>query len=158
MSAYDFPYELEYVDSYEATLSEPEIIGPVAEGMRANFYVTGGTLQGPKLNGKLRPVGADWLTVRTDGVAVLDVRATFETDDGALIYVSYSGMIDMGPDGYQNFIDGNPPPPEGVDIRMTPKFQTSHPDYLWLNRAVCVGIGKGYLDQSRVCYDVYQIK
>jgi hypothetical protein len=157
MSAYDFPYELEYVASYEATLSEPEIIGPVAEGMRANFYVTGGTLRGPRLNGKLRPVGADWLTVRTDGVAVLDVRATFETDDGALIYVSYGGMIDMGPDGYRNFIDGNPPPPEGVDIRMTPKFQTSHPDYLWLNRAVCVGIGKGYLDQSRVCYDVYEV-
>ena len=41
---------------------------------------------------------------------------------------------------------------------MTPTFRTSHPDYLWMNRGVFVGIGKAYLDQSRVCYDVYQVK
>lgn len=158
MSGYDFPYTVEQVTSYEATLATPEVIGPVPEGLRVNFYVTGGTLLGPKLKGKLRPVGADWLTIRTDGVAVLDVRATLETDDGALIYCTYDGLIDMGPDGYQNFIDGTPPPPEGIDIRITPSFQTSHPDYLWLNKAVCYGIGKGFLDQNRVCYDVYQIK
>jgi hypothetical protein len=158
MSGYDFPYNLEHVTSYEATLEAPEVIGETAEGYRANYYITGGTVDGPRLKGIVRPVGADWLTLRTDGVLVLDVKATLESHDGALIYVTYGGMIDLGENGYQDFLAGNPPPPEGLDIRMTPTFRTSHPDYLWLNRVVCVGIGKGYLDQSRVCYDVYQIK
>lgn len=158
MSGYDYPYEIEQVTSYEATLADPEIIGPVPEGIRANFFVTGGTLLGPKLKGILRPVGADWLTIRRDGMAILDVRATLETDDGALIYMTYAGMIDMGPDGYENFGGDTPPPPEGLTIHTTPKFQTSHPDYLWINRAVCFGVGRGYLDQNRVCYDIYQVK
>jgi hypothetical protein len=143
MSGYDLPYELEHVTSYDATLEPPEIIGELAEGLRANYYVTGGTVDGPKLKGKLRPVGADWLTLRRDGIIVLDVRAT---------------MIDLGEDGYAGFVAGNPPPPEGLDIRITPKFHCAHPDYLWINRAVCVGIGKAYLDKNRVCYDIYQVK
>jgi hypothetical protein len=50
---------------HNATL-RPEIIGPVAEGLRINFHVTGGEVAGPKLRGILRPVGGDWLTLRTD--------------------------------------------------------------------------------------------
>jgi hypothetical protein len=53
-----------------------------------NLYVTGGKVQGPKVNGKLLPVGGDWLTIRTDGVGILDVRATIETHDAALIYLA----------------------------------------------------------------------
>ncbi len=82
------------------------MIGPVAEGIRANFYALGGEMTGPKLKGKCRAAGGDWLTVRTDGVAILDVRTTLETHDGALIAIAYSGVGDIGPDGYQRFIEG----------------------------------------------------
>jgi hypothetical protein len=35
-------YSLEHIFSYSATLKNPpEIIGPVPEGIRANFYATG---------------------------------------------------------------------------------------------------------------------
>ena len=83
--------------------------------------MTGGELLGPKIKGKIRPVGADWLTVRTDGMGILDVRATAETDDGALIYMYYYGTADLGPDGYQSFLEGAPPPPEGIDLRICPR-------------------------------------
>ncbi len=61
-------------------------------------------MTGPKLRGKMLPGGGDWLTVRTDGVGILDVRATIESDDGALIYLAYTGVGDLGEDGYQNFL------------------------------------------------------
>ena len=154
---YDYPYTLQHVTSYMATLGEPEVIGPVAEGLRLNIYVTGGKAFGPKIKGIIRPVGADWLTVRTDGVSVLDVRATLETDDGALIYSYYTGIADLGPQGYQDFLDGAPPPEQGVDLRIRPRYQTSHPDYLWLNRAFCVGIGKAFLGTGEVSYDIYDV-
>jgi len=154
---YDYPYELVPLTSYRATLGEPEIIGPVAEGFRMNVYVTGGEAFGPRLKGIIRPVGADWLTVRTDGIGILDVRATLETEDGAIIYTYYRGVAELGPDGYQKLLDRAPPAPEGTPLRIQPNYQTAHPDYLWLNRTFCVGWGKAFLDKGEVSYDIYQV-
>lgn len=152
-----FDYRLEHLMSYTATLGAPEIIGPVPEGVRANLYVTGGEVTGPKLFGKFRPVGGDWLTLGTDGIAVLDVRATIETNDGALIYLNSPGVMDLGANGYQEFLRGHPPP-SGTPIRSTPRFQTSHPNYQWLNRLFCVGIGQAFVDRSQVAKDVYAVR
>jgi Protein of unknown function (DUF3237) len=55
------PPTLEHLFSYRAMLGAPEIIGPVPEGIRVNFYVTGGTIDGPRLHGTILPVGGDWL-------------------------------------------------------------------------------------------------
>lgn len=149
-------YRLEHLFSYDAFL-DTELIGPVAEGLRINVYVKRGQISGPKLRGKLRPVGGDWLTVRTDGVGVLDVRATFETEDGALIYTSYTGVADFGEDGYQKFLSGDPPP-SGLPLRVVPRYQTSHADYVWLNRLQCLGIGEAFLERGEVRYDVYAVR
>ena len=102
-------YNLDHLFSYTVLLDEPEVIGPVPEGIRVNFHFTGGEVTGPKVYGKLRPVGADWLTIRTDGVGILEVRATIETQDEALIYSSYTGVGDLGEDGYDKFLQGEPP-------------------------------------------------
>ena len=62
---------------------------------------------------------ADWLTVSDNGtLGCLDVRFTLKTDDGAYIYVEYSGRAEM----------------ETGQIATAPTFQTSHEKYLWLNR------------------------
>lgn len=151
-------YRLEHIFSYSATLATPiEVIGPLPEGLRVNAYVSGGEVSGPKLRGKLRPVGADWLTVRSDGVGMIDVRVTIETHDGALIYVTYTGVLDLGQDGYQKFTRGELPA-SGTPIRTNPRLHTSHPDYLWLNRLHCLGIGQAFLERSEVFYDVYAVR
>jgi hypothetical protein len=155
---YNHKYELEHICSYNVGLQlPPEAIGPVAEGLRLNVYLTGGEVSGPKLRGKVLAVGADWGTVRTDGVFVLDVRATIETHDQALIYTSYSGIIDTGPDGYQMVLGGGLPP-DGTPFRITPRYQTAHPAYQWLNRLVCVGIGEIHPSVPEVRYDIYAIR
>ena len=46
-----------------------------------------------KCEGSIVPFGGDWLTIRANGVGVLDVRASLKTEDGALIYVAYSGIL-----------------------------------------------------------------
>ncbi len=148
-----FDYELEHILSYSVTLDPPEVIGPVPEGIRANFYATGGEVKGPKVYGKFRPVGGDWLTLRTDGVGILDVRATIETGEEALIYVSYTGVGDLGEDGYERFLRGELP--SIVPLRVVPRFLSAHPDYQWLNRLQCLGIGQANLESLEVGYDVY---
>lgn len=154
---FGFEYRLEHIASYSATLQNPpEVVGPVAEGIRVNFYVTGGELSGPNIRGKLRPVGGDWLTIRTDGVGILDVRATLETDDGAVIGVSYTGVANLGEDGYQRFLRQELPPT--VALHTAPRFQTAHPAYQWLNRVQCVGIGQVDMQTLTVRYDVYALR
>jgi hypothetical protein len=131
------------------------VIGPVPEGIRTNFYVTSGEVTGPKIYGKVLSEGGDWLILRTDGVGILDVRATFETQDEALIDVTYRGVGDLGEDGYERFLRGELP--TIVSLRVVPRFQTANPDYQWLNRLQCVGIGEVNLESLEVTYDVYAL-
>jgi len=147
-------YRPEYIFSYTAQVRlPPEVIGPTPDGIRVNFYVTGGEVDGPRLKGIFEPVGGDWILIRRDGVAILGVRATIKTHDGALIYLPYSGVIDFGPDGYDRFLRGDLP--ERASIRAVPRFLTSHPSYLWLNRLQCLNVGDVVLATGVVRYDVY---
>jgi hypothetical protein len=114
-------------------------------------------ISGPRLSGKLRPVGADWLTILRDGIGILDVRAKMETKEGALIYLSYIGTVDLGKTGYEEFLQGKPPA-SGTPIRSSPRFHTSHPDYLWLNRRHCLGIGQAFRERSEVADGVYAVR
>jgi len=132
------------------------MIGPTPEGLRVNVYVTSGEVFGPKLRGRFRPVGGDWLLIRPDGIGVLDVRATMELDDGALVYTTYGGVAELGPDGYAQFMQGKPP--ASADLRIVPRYHTSHADYIWLNRLQCVGIGVVDIEHLRVSYDIYAIR
>lgn len=151
-----FDYAMKHLCSYTATLRQPmEVIGDTPVGLRINVYVTGGEVTGPRLRGRMLPVGGDWLTVRPDGIGVLDVRATMETHDGALIYVTYGGVMDLGADGYQRMLGGNPP--MRTSIQAAPRFLTSHPDYVWLNRLQCLNVGMVDLATSCVSYDTYAV-
>lgn len=152
-----FSYSMEHICSYTATLHTPfEVIGETPLGLRVNAYVSGGEVSGPRMKGRILPVGGDWLTVRSDGVGVLDVRATLQCDDGALVYIGYQGVIELGPDGYARMLAGDPPP--RAPIRAVPRFITSHPDYLWLNRLQCVNIGEADFTTASVSYDVYALR
>jgi hypothetical protein len=150
-------YNLEHIFSYTGTLaSPPEVIGSMPEGIRVNFYSTGGEIKGPRIFGKIRALGGDWVTVRKDGVALLDVRATFETPDHALILVTYPGMVDVGEHGHDQFLRGDLP--TVAQIRTSPRFLTSHPDYVWLNRLHCLGIGEYCAANNEAKYDVYAVR
>jgi len=146
-----YPYHAEHLFTFTASLSPDYEIIKTANKLRTIVYVTGGSVSGPKVFGKVRPVGADWCFVRPDGVLNLDVRLTMETDDGALIYVTYGGTLDYGPNGYEEISRGNYPPASA--IFTTPVLETAHPDYLWLNRLTCFGIGR--TTPEGVQYDVY---
>ena len=74
------------------TVATPQIVGATPIGERRNVPVTGGTFEGKRLRGTIMPGGSDWIVVRADGVWQLDVRLPLQTDDGALINMSYKGF------------------------------------------------------------------
>ncbi|WP_295678980.1 DUF3237 domain-containing protein [uncultured Nevskia sp.] len=151
-----FAYETEYLFSYRASIAPPEVIGPAPGDIRFNFALTGGEISGPKLQGKVRGGGADFATLRSDGVVLVDVRGTLESHDGALIDITYQGMLDLGPDGYANFLAGQMP--AELKVRTAPRFRTAHPAYQWLNRIQCYSIGEADLAKLEIGYDVYALR
>ena len=58
-------------------------------------YVTGGRFEGPRLRGDILPGGGNWSEsgAGPDGAAVgtFDARVVWRPDDGATIYVTYTG-------------------------------------------------------------------
>ena len=57
--------------------------------------VSGGSVIGEGLNGTVKGnAAADWMRTSKDGIASLDVQVVVETDDGALIYITYEGRAD----------------------------------------------------------------
>jgi hypothetical protein len=138
-TTFGLAYSLEYICSFTITL-RPEVIGPLAEGFRVNYHITGGEVNGPKLRGKFRPGGADFVIMHRDGVAVLDIRATIETHDGAVIYEVGSGLAYTSEDAYERTIKRDLPPT--TPLRAAVRFSTAHPGYLWVNRLQFIEIGE----------------
>src|ERR1700740_619255 len=73
-------------------------LGAVPHGIRSVVPVTGGDFEGPRLRGRVLPGGGDWLLLRSDGVLELDLRITLETDDHALVYMTFQGLRHGPPD------------------------------------------------------------
>jgi hypothetical protein len=152
------PFSLEYLASMRIPLQKPEIIGPTPEGLRLNWfwYPKEGSVRGPVLNAKVRLLGGDWMTVRRDGIGVMDVRATLQTDDGAMLYVAYPGYFELGEDGYEKALAGKWP--DKATTRTTPRFHVADPRYLWLNRLPCLGIGEVNMHELAYEYDIYAVR
>ena len=106
-------------------------LGAVPYGVRTFVPVAGGDFEGPRLRGRILPGGGDWLLLRSDGVLELDLRITLETDDHALIYMTFQGMRHGAPDD-----------PARYYFRTVPGFETSAEAYTFLNRIVAVGVGE----------------
>ena len=102
--------------------------------------VTGGSFAGEKLAGSVHNGGADWIT-QVSGHSSLDVRITLETDDGAIIYMTYKGVVARSD--------------SGLYWRVTPMFNTSSEEYDWLNHKVFVGKSKQV--EGKVAYDIFEI-
>src|SRR5882724_10646472 len=82
----------EFLFTVTFTVAPPLHLGTTPLGDRRDVLVTGGDFTGPRLRGRVLPGGSDWIIARPDGALLLDVRATLETDDGALINMTYGGL------------------------------------------------------------------
>ena len=146
---YKFLYDL------HGDLEAPINVGSTPRGIRRIFNVKGGTIEGPKIRGKVLPTGADWVIIRPDKVAELDVRAILQTDDNEIIYTYYRGILNATSEVYDMIQKGEDVDPSEYYFRTTPYFETSSEKYGWLNRIVAVGVGK--LGKNKVSYKVYTI-
>jgi truncated hemoglobin YjbI len=147
-------WDTSFIGSLRAVLRK-ESVGVTPDGLRINWYVTEGTFVGPGLDAIVLPGAADWMRIRQDGIAIVNVHACFQTRDHVRVYGSYGGIFDLGPDGYARALrdEYNRLPP----VVVTPTYATADPRLEWLNRAQCIGVGRVDMTAFRVEFDVYVV-
>jgi hypothetical protein len=148
-------WDTNFLGSLTAVLRK-ELVGAMSDGLRVNWHVTEGTFVGPSLDAVVLPGAADWMHIRQDGIAIVNVQACFETREHVRVYGSYGGVFDLGPDGYTRALrdeyDRLPP------VVVTPRYETADPRLEWLNRAQCIGVGRVDMTALRVEFDVYVLR
>lgn len=137
MSATSLP--VEHLFTITANTALTGVLANCPSGTRVMVDASSGTFEGPKLRGTVKGPGGDWVVVRANGTMALDVRLLLETDDGALIYMTYRGIGTAG----------------GASIRTAPQFETGDERYAWLNDVQAVATGSA--GQGSVTYEVYQL-
>ena len=136
--------ELHPLGRIEAQLAEPVPVGRGPMGSRVVIDVTSVKLTGERINAVLATNdAADWATFSEDGtVAALDVRLTLRTDDGDLIYVEYTGRMNVA---------------TGL-IAVAPTFQTGSERYGWLNGIQAVSAGQVDPESGLLIYTMYEAR
>ena len=136
--------ELEYVCELRVTCDPPMTVGHTSHGERIVIPITGGTFEGPLMQGTVLSGGADYQLVdrernRTELEAIYNIR----TDDGTLIHVRNKGLLCNGPEGFY--------------FRTVPHFEAPEDSkYDWLNRAVFVCVPEGKRDY--ISLKVWKVK
>jgi hypothetical protein len=128
----------------EVELADPLVLTNTPAGIRVIVDVKSFSVEGDRLRATMKgTASADWLTIGPDGTGTVDVRATMETHDGALIFMYYQGRRDFS---------------EGMDapIYSTPKFEAGDERYGWLNKIQAVA--KGTLDGTTLTYEIYELR
>jgi uncharacterized protein DUF3237 len=149
----------EFLFGLEIELNPPQLVGPVLKGTRLISPFKNGLVKSDKINGKLVECSGDWGLIIDSTTFKVDSRATIETDDGALIYITYSGyshsnaktaaLIGAGKGGELS--------PSDYYFRTSVSFETGSPKYAWLNYVVAIGVGR-FPAAGKVAFRIYAIK
>lgn len=131
-------------------------LGRTPYGERRVIGILGGSVRGPKLNGRILPGGADWQIIRTDGTADIKARYIIETDDGARIMVTSEGLRHGPPEVMERLARGDNVDPAHYYFRTVMRFETSNPKVDWLNRILA--LARGQREARAVRLDVYEVE
>jgi hypothetical protein len=140
---------------FRIEVKPPSVIGATPGHDRRIGEITGGSFEGERLSGKILSGGSDWQSLRADGATTLNVRLVMETDDGALIGMTYLGVRHGPKEVLDRIARGEKVSPAEYYMRATPYYETASEKYGWLNRVVSVAYG--HRMAGGAIYQVFEI-
>ena len=140
---------------FQLEVKPPSVIGATPGYDRRVGEIAGGRFEGERLRGRILSGGSDWQSLRSDGTITLNVRLVMETDDGALIGVTYLGMRHGPKEVMDRMARGENVSPSEYYMRATPYYETASEKYGWLNRMVSVACG--HRMPGGAIYQVFEI-
>lgn len=118
-----------------------EILLDVPQNVGQRFIVPdkGGTLQGPKIKAEMVPPSGDWLIPMPDGSMRLDVRQSFKTDDGEILFFQVTGVITTTKEVMDRFGKGEVLTPKDEYFMTAATVTTTSKKYEWLSHTIILG-------------------
>ncbi|HCY14792.1 MAG: hypothetical protein A2Z93_15835 [Curvibacter sp. GWA2_64_110] len=130
------------------------ITGLNSRGKRRIIPITGGTLRGPQLNGRVLAGGADFQLVVSDTAADLDARYIIELDGpefaGEHVYVQNRALRRGSAADIARLVRGEVVDPAAIYFRCVPSFEVSSPKLAWLTDSLFVGTGARHPDRVEI--------
>lgn len=151
------PPVLEHVCDLTVTVAPAIEIGASCAGLRRVVPITGGSVRGPKLNGRVLAAGADFQMIVEGGTqAQLDARYVVELDDGCRIFVHNTALRVASAEDTLRLMQGQEVDPDRVYFRCQPRFEVAGSRWAWLTQSQFIGSGRRtpdavWLSFYRVC-------
>jgi hypothetical protein len=151
------PPRLEHLCDLAVTIAAPVEVGQTPAGLRRMIPITGGTVKGARVNGKVLAGGADFQLILDGGTqAHLDARYVIELDDGSRVFVQNTALRVASLENSQRIMNGQPVNPDEVYFRCQPKLEATTPEWAWLSESQFIGSGRRapdgvFLSFYRVC-------
>ena len=138
----DLPHpRFDHVADLTVDLDPIREMGQGRAGKRRIIPIIGGTVDGPRLRGRILNLGADWQTLFSDELAELDTRYAMETHDGATIEIINYGFRHGPPEVLAEIAAGKDVDPSRYYMRTHARLETGDPRYDWVNRTLFAGVG-----------------
>lgn len=145
---------LEFAFELRVEVAEPLRVGRTASEDLNVTPITGGTVTGPRLEGRVLGVGADWWVMR-GATTQLDARYLVEASDGAVIDVVNRGYWHADAEVEGRLHAGEAVGEEDLYYRTAFVFQTGSPAHAWLTQAQFVGYARP--EPGHVCIRVFRV-
>jgi uncharacterized protein DUF3237 len=148
---------LEFAMTYVVRTANP--LDPTTDspwGARQYWQVSEATLDGPGIKAGLAATGVDWMGVTDDGFWRPDVRAQFLTDDGAVVLMHYTGLVEQTARFAAAAQSDEPTGWADQYMRLSIRFETGAARYAWLNTSLFIAVGR-LLGTGHIEYQVYRV-
>ncbi|MDB5682892.1 MAG: hypothetical protein JWM75_590 [Sphingomonas bacterium] len=153
----DIAVRLEHVFDVRVDFTSDRcVFGPLPGGGSQGYTpASGGRIEGPRLSGRVVPhSGADFATVRADGVIELNAHYLLEADDGTKIYITNRGYLVPARPGEAVIAHGMAQP---AYFRFTPTFKVPAGPHDWLARTVILGAGERHANPDHSIFRYYAV-
>jgi hypothetical protein len=141
---------LTHIADLVAEVAPPIEVGTSPHGRRRVIPITGGTVTGPRITGRVLPGANDYQIIRSDSVLELQARYVIETASKALIFVENTGMRDGPAELLAKQAAGELVDPAQIYFRTVPRFETAAPEYHWLMRRIFICSGARFPDRVQI--------
>ena len=149
------PLSTRLVARIHAELGPIHEIGTLATGRRRVVPIAGGRVEGPQLNGRILPGGADWQLVTAGGAAVIEARYTLQLDDGSLVLVHSRGMRNGPQPVLERLAAGEAVDPQDYYFRTLVTLETGAAAHAWVNHRLFIALAARLPDA--VIIDLHEI-
>lgn len=123
---------LQHVFDIRAGIGAPRDGGAGRNGHRRIIPITGGSVSGPRLTGRVIPGGADFELIRKDGNSVVEAHYALEADDGTPIYIRNTGLFVAPSKVIARMDAGKTVDPSEYYFRAAPVFDAPDGPHGWL--------------------------